>query len=136
MSIRSTYDDSAATLKFKELYPTVYYDYLHTYELYKNKQILESMLGNSYWFGYPDNKQRVAFLFVSKKYGKWQDSDNSIIRHTNKAIKNLLRNLPESIEIHSNKLNKDNFHLPWDKTETLINGVLEQFPRHTWIVHE
>lgn len=134
-AVRPKYDNTETTKKFKEIFPICYKDYLLTCALYKKKKILNSLLGKSFWIGYPDCKQRVAFLFVSKTYGKWQDNKNIILKNTDKAIRQLLNNLPESIEIHSYKLNLENFNVPWRATEKLINKILQDYPKHKWIIH-
>lgn len=136
VACRPKHDHSEISLRFKELFPTVYNDYLYTTQLYKRRQIVDGLVGKSFWFGYPDSKQRVAFLFVSKKFGDWQDVDKTIIRNFESALHMFLASVPESIEIHSKKLNVENFGIDWKTSESIINKVLQQYPRHKWYVHE
>lgn len=136
VSVRPKQDTNEYTAKFKELFPVCFNDYLYTSELYKSKRMPNSLLGKSFWFGYPDSKQRVAFFYVSKKFGKWQDGPNFIVRNTETAVRTFLSNLPESIEIHSSKLNSYNFKIPWRATEKIINNILKDYPRHRWYIHD
>lgn len=136
VSLQPDKEESLTILKIKELYPLVYKDYEFTTELYKKKKIANSLLGKSYWFGYPDCKQRVALVYVSKKIGKWQDPVTTITKRTSLGLDQLLKNLPPSIEIHCNKLNLDVYSAPWADTEKAINNILAKYPQHKLVVHE
>lgn len=134
--LQPTKDLSKATESIKELYPEVYSDYTITTELYRKKKILASLLGKCYWFGYPDCKQRVALIYVSKKFGRWQDPLVAITKNTIRGLDQLLTNLPPTIEVHCTKLNLSSFNVPWNITEKEINKLLQKHPKHRVIVHD
>jgi hypothetical protein len=129
-------DLSATTEKIKELYRPVFEDYAITTEVYRKKKILTNLLGRSYWFGYDQVKQRISLIYVSKKFGRWHDPQISIMRRTISGLHNVLSNIPPTIEVHCNKLNSDNFSIPWPDMEKEINKLLQQFPKHRLVVHE
>lgn len=135
VSLQPLKDVSFTTEKIKSLYMPAFQDYAITTESYKKKKILENLLGKCYWFGYQDLKQRVALIYVSKKYGRWHDPLIAVTRRTVTGLNSLLTGTSPAIEIHCEKLNLSNFDVPWIDTEKEINKVLQKFPRHRIIVH-
>jgi hypothetical protein len=135
VSLRPLQDKSTELEQIKTLYTPVYKDYVLTTETYKKQHIVNNLLGRSYWFGYDSCKQKVALIYVSRKFGKWQDPLIGIRRRTISGLEHLLENLSPTIEVHCSKLNKDNFNVPWFETSKDINKILEKFPKHRIIVH-
>lgn len=135
VSLQPLKDPSYEVEKVKALYTPAYRDYVITTEDYRKKKILNNLLGRSYWFGYQDLKQRIAFIYVSKKNGKWHCPLISITKRTVLGLDQLLTNLPPTIEVHCGKLNT-NYTCLWPDTEKAINNLLQKFPKHRIIVHD
>ncbi len=135
VSLQPLVDTSESVQMIKDLYPAAFKDYALTTEEYKQKKIGNSLLGKVFWFGYPDCKQRVALIYVSKQFGKWRDPIFSIRERTLSGLSSLLTNLSPAIEIHCDKLNKANFGIVWPETRKTTNDLLEKFPKHKIIVH-
>ncbi len=136
VSLQPLKDTSIELSRIKMLYRPVYQDYALTTEVYRKKKILTSLLGRSYWFGFDNCKQRVAFIYVSKKTGRWQCPLVSIRKRTIQGLDQLLQNLSCSIEVHCNKLNVLNFGVPWTDMVTDLNKLLEKYPKHRIVIHQ
>ncbi len=135
VSLQPMKDLSPTTLFIKNTYFAAFEDYAITTEVYRKKKILTNLLGRSYYFGFDQIKQRVALIYVSKKFGRWHDPQVSVIKRTISGLSHTLTNTPASIEIHCNKLNSDNFDIPWPDMEKEITKLLQQFPKHKMVVH-
>jgi len=77
---------------------------------------------------------KVGCLFTSFGYGKNVDSPEEILINTTLAIHDMLKFNELSKTIYSNKFNSGLFGVPWEKTEFIINTLLERYPQIKWIV--
>ncbi len=134
--LRPLQDVSGELETIKDIYLPAYKDYVINTELYRKQRKVNKLLGRSYWFGYDSCKQKISLIYVSRKYGKWQDPLIGIRRRTISGLEHLLSNLPSNIEIHCNKLNVNKFGVPWINTLKDINELLNKYPKHKFVVHK
>jgi ADP-ribose 1''-phosphate phosphatase len=120
---------SGIAVEFKKRFPIAHEDYKGWCE-----KVGDKLLGMGFHHKYPaGDEQRVGYLFTSKGYGTLKDSEEEILKSTEKAVKMLLCITPESMEIHSPRINSVKFGVPWEKTEAVINECLKG-KGHKWYV--
>lgn len=70
--------------------------------------------------------QRIGMLYNSVGYSAKRDSEKKILKNTILSVTSLLYQLPAGIKVHSPLLNAGKFGVPWEKTEFIIETLLEK----------
>lgn len=90
-----------------------------------------------------DDVTKIGCLITSKNYGKYKDSPEQILKATEQATRELLVKVvgagvyfDTTHTIYSPKINSGLFAVPWEKTEEVLNEVLNEFPTVQWVVCE
>ncbi len=126
---------SGIAVAFKEKFPMSYAAY------HRACQGSSSFaLGKSFTFHDKDEKGRpydITCLLVSFGYGRSKSSEADILKYTEMALHSLCQWVTEYDKktkvIYSNRFNSGFFAVPWEKTEKVLQKVLEQY-NLDWIV--
>lgn len=79
----------------------------------------------------PSETYTIGCLFTSKGYGSFVDKPEDILKATEKAIIDLIRQNKDNKSMNMCKINSGLFNVPWEETQK----VLEKF-NHNFTVYE
>jgi ADP-ribose 1''-phosphate phosphatase len=116
-------------LQFKKKYPQAYKEYSTWCE-----KGPEELVGS--YLKFKDKEVTIACLFTSAGYGDKKDSEELIVKNTQKSIIAFLHSLPYRAVVNSPKINAGLFKIPWSTTEKIIKHCLLDRPDITWVVYE
>ena len=122
--------------RFAQLFPSAIADYSALCLEYKAKRLSKALVGRSLLLGYPTEKQRVYGLYSANRWGKYKDEDRLILENTEASVRDLLRQIPASVAIHSSRINEELMGIAWQDTAKAIERALASYPSHTWTVWE
>lgn len=113
-------------------FKTLYKEY---FEMYREacdeaKADDRDISGTAQVFSIPTTDFEIGCLFTSYDYGDKKDSELTILRNTELAIRDLLSiarlwKSEGTIQVHSPKINAGLFAVPWDKTEKIIDEAIK-----------
>jgi ADP-ribose 1''-phosphate phosphatase len=81
--------------------------------------------------------ENVGCLITSYDYGNAVDSPEKILDATQRALADFFRAYvfdDRPWTIYSCRFNSGLFNVPWEKTETILDGFLQHYPNITWVV--
>lgn len=80
---------------------------------------------------------KVGILVTSAGYGEKRDTPEKIVQNTIEAIPDMLKALPDGMEIHSPKINAGLFAVSFDQTAAAIDACLRAHHKPVkWVVWE
>ena len=125
---------SGIAAEFARRYPNAYVLYTYTCErnLAEGKQA-------GYGFLIDADHTRIGCLVTSHLYGAKKDSPEKILEQTRIALKEFLqlRDIVDSTEIHSPRINAGLFAVPWEDTAKVIEEELRVCGKNIkWVVWE
>ncbi len=122
---------SGIAVEFKKRFPVGFQQYKEECDVWLSGKMKRSLMGTAIIFAKGTAREPIcSALFTSTNYGKKVDKPELILSNTEQAFKDLLRQLPEGIEVHMPRINSGKFAVPWEQTEVVLNKVLESFPNH------
>lgn len=75
----------------------------------------------------PAGDYTIACLFTSKNYGQFVDSPDKILKATETAIADLIRQNVDLKPMHTCKINSGLFRVPWPKTKAILKKTGAEF---------
>ena len=82
-----------------------------------------------------EDEPRILCLMTSYHYGSMTSTSSRILSNTQSALEEFCKEHPNAY-VASNKFNSGLFHVPWEATEKVLEGVLLRYPNITWEVWE
>lgn len=123
---------SGIAKEFARRFPEAHKDYQ---KLCDGGAMADKLIGSGIQFHKP-GLQPIGYLFTSRGYGEQVDPPAEILHHTYSALKCILDQLPKGMEVHAPKINSGLFCVPWEKTEAIIEKLMQNKTEsfHVWEV--
>lgn len=75
----------------------------------------------------PAGSHTIACLFTSKSYGQYVDPPARILKATETAIADLIRQNVDGKSLHTCKINSGLFRVPWPQTKAILRATDVEF---------
>jgi ADP-ribose 1''-phosphate phosphatase len=75
----------------------------------------------------PAGDYTIACLFTSKNYGQFVDKPDKILKSTETAVADMIRQNVDNKPLHTCKINSGLFNVPWNDTKALLKATGVEF---------